>query len=282
MDYRYAEGVSASKVREELVATLDEILGLQRRLVAAARNPRVSAPELVAQVDVLERLDDRRDHLITELRREASADLRAARPGRPVREIVLEALDALVEFRWPQNAKFLEEYIFAVHQLQLDSRAFAPLRRDEKRAWERAPGARHAYIAPALREDGSPNPRWLTSSTWELERRIVSSDRTEELLNLQKILTLVGRAGGGAELARPRRPTDTLLERYAKKFLDVKPPSATADADEALAWRLRVRGLASERIGKIRAEDDPIRKQIAAGLAGLPEHDRIWGRSPGS
>jgi len=272
-------GVSASGVRDELVATLEEILGLQRRLVAAARNQKVSAPELVAQVDVLERLDGRRDDLLAELRREASNDLRAARPGRPVRDVVLEVL---TELRWPQNAGFLEEYLWAVHQLQVDSRAFAPLRRDERRSWERTPGARGAYVAPALKEDGSPNPRWLTSSAWDLERRIVTSDATAEMLDLQKILSLAGRAGTGADIARPRRASDALLERYASQLLEVEPPVVSADVDQALAWRLGVRGLASDRIGQLRSGDDPARKQVAARLAHLTEHDRIWGRNLGS
>jgi hypothetical protein len=271
--------MSSIGVRDELVATLEEIYGLQRRLIAAVRNPRVPVTDLVAQVSVIERLDTRRDDLIGDLRHEASADLKAARPGPPVREVVLEALDALAAFRWPQNPGFLEEFIWVSHQLQVDSRAFAPLRRDERRAWERMPRARRAYVAPALKEDGSANPRWLTSSAWDLERRIVSSKRTEDLLNLQKILTLVGRAGSDAETARPRRPTDALIESYVSKFLHVEPLPVSADADEALKWRLMVRGLASERIGKIRAEDDPLRKRIAARLADFPERDRIWGRS---
>jgi hypothetical protein len=81
--------------------------------------------------------------------------MRPARTSPPVREILLETL---AHFRWPQNAGFLEEYLLACHQLQLDSRAFAPLRRDERKAWDRAPGAREAYIAPALKPDGSANP----------------------------------------------------------------------------------------------------------------------------
>jgi hypothetical protein len=267
--------MSVSGVREELVATLEEILGLQRRLVSSARNPKVPAPELVAQVAVLERLDDRRDDLLAELRREASNDLRAARPGRPVREVVL---DMLRELRWPQNAGFLEEYLWAAHQLQVDSRAFAPLRRDERRSWDRAPGARGAYVAPALQEDGSPNPRWLTSSAWDLERRIVTSEGTEKMLDLQKILSLVGRSGTGADVARARRPSDALLERYAMQFFEVEPLSPSADADEALAWRLRVRSLANAQISELRSADDPARLQIAAALADRPERDRIWGR----
>ena len=110
--------MSSSPARDQLVATLEEILLLQRQLVADARDTRVPATELVTQVSVLERLDDRRDELIARLRRETSADRRTGRRGPPLRQIVV---DALTEFRWPQNAKFLEEYLWATSQLQLDS-----------------------------------------------------------------------------------------------------------------------------------------------------------------
>ncbi len=159
-------------VRDELAATLEETLRLQQRLVDDVRDEGVDVADLVAQVSVLERLDDRRDQLIGQLRRTASAGMRPARTSPPVREVLLETL---ADFRWPQNAGFLEEYLLARHQLQLDSRAFAPLRRDERNAWDRAPGAREAYIAPALKPDGSANPRWITRSDWEMGRRIVAT-----------------------------------------------------------------------------------------------------------
>ena len=240
--------MASSTVRGELIETLEEILRLQQRLVSEARDPAVSAAELVAQVNVLERLDDRRDDLLRDLRREASDDLRAAQPGPPIREVVLEALH---ELRWPQNAGFLEEYLWATRQLQLESRAFAPLRRDERRAWQRAPGARKAYGAPELNPDGSANPRWITSTAWDLDRRVVASEQTEELFDLQKILALTGRPGGAADEARPRRPEDALLEECAE-LLEVEPLPVTADAEEAAAWRADVRKRAAARRGEIR------------------------------
>jgi hypothetical protein len=256
------------------VSTLEEILELQRRLVAAARSSKIPVTDLVAQVSVLERLDDRRDDLLEDLRRAASKDLRLARPGRPVREVVL---DALTELRWPQNAAFLEEYLWAAHQLQIDSRAFAPLRRDERRVWKRAPGSR-AFVAPALSEDGTANPHWLTSSSWALERRIVTS-RTTDLLDLQKILSLAGRPEAGEDTARPWRATDALLERYARQILKIEPPPVSADPQQALEWRLAVKDNARARVGEIRRDDEPARQQAAARLAGLPLQDRIWGRA---
>lgn len=270
--------VKSSTVRGQLVEALEEALRLQERLVAEARDPAVSAAELVAQVSVLERLDDRRDKLLGALREEAKAGQRAARSGPSVREVVLAALD---EMRWPQNAGFVEEYLWATRQVQLDSRAVAPLRRDERRAWQRAPGARKAYVAPALDPGGSANPRWVTSTAWDLDRRVVASGHSAGLFDLYKIFALAGRPGTSDD-ARPRKPVDALLEEYAEQLLDIEPPPVSADAEEAAAWRARVRRRANVRIGEVRAQDEPRRKEIAAELASLPEGERFWGRSPRS
>ena len=271
--------VNTPTVRDELAAILDETLRLQQRLMDDVRDDAVPVADLVAQVSVLERLDDRRDRLIAQLRRTASAGMRPARTSPPVREILLETL---AHFRWPQNAGFLEEYLLARHQLQLDSRAFAPLRRDERNAWDRAPGAREAYIAPALKPDGSANPRWLTRSDWDLERRVVATPRTERLFDLYKIYVLAGRPGSAeASYRGPRSPVDALLEKYAHDILDTEPPPASASEEEFSTWRADVRERAGTAIGEIRREDEPDRKQIARQLAGLPGRDRIWGRDAG-
>src|SRR5258708_6879387 len=253
--------VSMPAARDELLATLEESLRLQQRLMDDVRNDGVPVAELVAQVSVLERLDDRRDRLIGQLRRRASAGMRPPRTSPPVREILLETL---ADFRWPQNAGFLEEYLLAKHQLQLDSRAFAPLRRDERNAWDRAPGARDAYIAPALKPDGSANPRWITRSDWDIDRRIVATPRTERLFDLYKIYVLAGRPGSAEASHRgPRSPVDALLEKYAQDILDTEPPSASASDDELAEWRTRVRDHAGTLIGENRREDQPDRNQIA-------------------
>jgi hypothetical protein len=266
-------------VRDELAATLGETLRLQQRLIDDVRDEGVAIADLVAQVSVLERLDERRDRLIGQLRRTASAGQRPARTSPPVREILLETL---AYFRWPQNAGFLEEYLLAKHQLQLDSRAFAPLRRDERNAWDRAPGAREAYIAPALKPDGSANPRWLTRSDWDLERRIVATPRTERLFDLYKIYVLAGRPGSAeASYLGPRTPVDALLEKYAQDILDTEPLPASASDTEFRTWRTNVRERAGALIGENRRDDEPDRKQIARQLAGLTDRERIWGHAAG-
>jgi hypothetical protein len=270
--------VDTTAVRDELVATLQEALRLQHQLADDVRDEAVPVADLVAQVTVLERLDDRRDRLIGELRRTASAGMRPARTSPPVRELLLETL---ADFRWPQNAGFLEEYLLAKHQVQLDSRAFAPLRRDERKAWDRAPGAREAYIAPALKPDGVRNPRWVTRSDWDIERRVVASPRTQRLFDLYKIYVLAGRPGSAeANYRGLRRPIDAVLEKYAKDILEIEPPPVSASDDEFWAWRADVRERAGTLIGEIRRDDEPHRRQIARQLASLPDRDRIWGRDP--
>jgi len=265
------------EVRDELLTTLEEALRLQQQLMDDVRDGGIPVADLVARVTVLERLDDRRDQLIGQLRRTASAGMRPPRTSPPVREVLLETL---AEFRWPQNAGFLEEFLLAKHQLQFDSRAFAPLRRDERNAWDRAPDAREAYIAPALKPDGSANPRWITRSDWDMERRIVATQRTERLFDLYKIYVLAGRPGSAeASYLGPRRPVDALLEKYAHDTLVTEPPPASASDNEFRAWRADIRDRAGTLIGEIRRDDEPDRKQMARKLVGLSDRERIWGRN---
>jgi hypothetical protein len=258
--------VSLAAVRDDLAAALEETLKLARQLAEDARDTDVPVAELVAQATMLGRLEKRRTELIGQLRRTASAGLRATTPGPPIREVVLDALN---ELGWPQNARFLEEYLWAKRQLQLDSRAFASLRRDELRAWRRTPGARSAYIVPALNPDGSANPRWLTSSAWELPRRVIASAETERLFDLQKILALNVRGSRG--------PLGTLLERYVTRILAIEPPPVSASAGATRAWRTHVRSQTAALIEAIRSRDDADRDRLATWLARLPDQDRLWG-----
>ena len=259
--------VTLPVVRDELIATLEQTQRLAQRLAADARDHEVPIADLVAQATMLERLDQRREELIGQLRRSASAGIRATTPGPPIREVVLQALD---ELQWPQNAGFLEEYLWAKRQLQLESRAFASLRRDERRSWRRTPRSRAAYVVPALNPDGSANPRWLTSSAWDLARRVIASPETERLLDLRKIAALRVRGSRG--------PLGTLLERYAKRILAIEPPPVSATAAQTTAWRAHVRAHTTALIEQISERDDPHRHRVARHLSALPEHDRVWGR----
>ena len=142
--------------------------GIIDMLVSSAEDPSVPAARLAYWAEWLERLDDRRDELIRALREEAT-EVRKRDEERSVRQFVLRALDELDS---PQNAGFLQEYVWARYGVDLDTRGFGALRRDERRSWSRNPGRRRAYIVPTLDAEGRPLARWMARSDWPLERRI--------------------------------------------------------------------------------------------------------------
>ena len=135
--------VNRPTVRDELAATMEETLHLQQRLIDDVRDETVPVADLVARVSVLERLDDRRDRLIGQLRRTVSAGMRPARSSPPVREVLLETL---AHFRWPTKRRVPRGIRIAHLQLQLDSRAFraaAPGRAERLGPGTGRPGSLH-------------------------------------------------------------------------------------------------------------------------------------------
>ena len=146
--------VPLTAVRDELVVALEETLQLARRLAADARDGEVPVAELVAQASLLGRRDQRREDLIGPLRREASANVRAARPGLPSGPL----LDRLDELGWPQNTGSSRN-LWAKRELRLTA-----ARSPGSAATSCEPGsarrrALRLYRA-ALNPDGSANPRW--------------------------------------------------------------------------------------------------------------------------
>jgi hypothetical protein len=260
--------VVPSVARDELIATLEATLAVQQRLVAAARDHALPVADLLAQLTILERLDGRRDQLISQLRQSASAAQRECRAHPPIRQVILAALRELGG--WPQNAGFLASYLWASRQLHVDSRAFAPLRRDERRSWQRSPGARPAYLVPALNCDGSANPRWLTSSAWDLDRRVVASADSLRLFDLQKVRALATAPAAGL-------PMDALLCRCTAQVFGQAAALPALPVPNG-SWRRSIAARSAALISRTRQADDPRRARIARELAGLPEGDRLWGR----
>jgi hypothetical protein len=76
-----------------------------------------------------------------------------------------------------------------------------------------------------------------------------------------------------------RGPLGTLLERYVTQILAIEPPPVSASATATRAWRARVRSHATALIEAISYRDDADRGRLAAGLARLPDQDRLWGAS---
>jgi hypothetical protein len=260
--------------REELRDVLLEQRGIIDMLVKSAGDPSVSAARLAYWAEWLERLDDRRDDLIHALREEASED-RKRDEERSVRQFVLRALD---EIDSPQNAGFLQDYVWARYGVDLDTRGFGALRRDERRSWNRNPGRRRAYIVPTLDAEGRPLARWMARSDWPLERRITVPDEGERLLELQKIRALAKARAASEQQQEPGDPLGLLIEKYARDILEYRPV-VDDDATRREARIGELRESADTEFADRAARVADAQRAAAARLAERTEEERLWGIS---
>jgi hypothetical protein len=243
----------------------------QARLLELIEDPTAEPELLVDQIDVLERLDDERDELVGELRREATR-LARRRGERSARQLLLAAL---AKIDGPQQAGFLQEYVWACDRVDLDRRQFASLRRDERRSWLKNPEGRLAFVVPALTSRGEALRGWMARSDWPLEQRIVLSESTERLLDLRKIAALLD-ARGERRDPDVHSPFDALLERHAERLLDVPGPDPARPGGRE-RWRKSLRDRIQREVSELDQADAAARNRAAKRLAKLAPAQQIWG-----
>jgi hypothetical protein len=233
-------------------------------------------PDLVEVVGLLESLalvDDRRQRLLDELRKEASS-LRRREEDKSVRQLVLRALD---ELGMPQTPGFLEDYLYGTQLVEVKSRGMGSLRRDEYRAWDRLrERPRLAYVVPCLDDRGDPVPSWMGRSDWPLARRIVV-DGAEELWRLRGVAALA-EAYRSAEGAA-RSLFVPMIERHAREAFgdEVVAPELAEDSIDGLASAVQSRE--SAVAGRVTESQE----RVAARLKDLDEGRLFWGlRPPGA
>src|SRR5712691_3206850 len=207
------------EVRTRLRQMLRESIAHHERLLGLVEDASTPSARLVDEVTLLESLDDERDELIERLREESRKAATDAARRQPVRLLVLNALK---EMKVPQNAEFMQEFIWGRFRVDLETRGFGSLRRDERRSWERNPEKRAAYVVPALSSAGEARADYMTRSDWPLRQRIIASSTTERILDLKKIRILMDARDDDA--FDVRGGFDAPLERYAKDLLGVQPP----------------------------------------------------------
>lgn len=271
---RVVKSVSASDLRGELRNVLMDQRGIIDMLLGSAEDPSVPAAQLAHWAEWLERLDDRRDGLIRALREEATED-RKREEERSVRQFVLRALEELGS---PQNSGFLQEYVWACYGVDLDTRGFGALRRDERRSWNRNPGRRRAYIVPTLDAHGHPLARWMARSDWPLEDRITLEGDGQRMLDLCKLLALFKARLADGPQDQPGDPLGLLIEKYARDILSSK---AVADDDAASReFRLaEVQESANAELSLLGPRVSSAKLAAAAVLAERSEEEQLWGIS---
>lgn len=194
---------------------------------------------------------------------------RSRKPGKPLREL---ALDALEDLGVPSAPALIADLTDAITGNRPSPSRFASLKRDEENAARRNLAARPAWIVPAISaEQLTAIPRLLTSSAWSLERRIIGSRsmRTDHLritISLAQRLAHL-RESGAAEA----RNVERLLFPLARSV-----PNAT-DTGKSLVPS-RVREAAEAELSVLEAADLEERRAAAARLSASNAHIRLWGR----
>jgi hypothetical protein len=207
------------EVRTRLRELLVESAAHHDRLLGLVDDETTPPARLVDEVTLLESLDAERGELTERLREESRKAATDEARRQPVRALVL---NALAEMKVPQNAAFMQEFIWGRFRVDLETRGFGSLRRDERRSWERNPEKRSAYVAPAISSTGEARADYLTRSDWPLARRIIVPEMTEPILELRKIRILLDARDD--DQFEVRGGFDSPLEQYASELLGVQPP----------------------------------------------------------
>ncbi|WP_142926929.1 hypothetical protein [Mycobacterium marinum] len=181
---------------------------------------------------------------------------------------------ALAEIGVASRARLVADYAEARFGERVETRAFAGIRRDERRAWDKG-STKPSYIVPAL--EGrfyQPIRGLLALSDWPLERRLIGpwSERADHL-------------SATAQLARQLAWLNERDPQGARRLAPVVASMARSipgAVDGGIVDTARVEaGAEAERIA-LAANDEPWRREAAARARGqLTEEQQLWGTNVG-
>ena len=260
------DSLDASNLRRELRTVLLDQRQLMDQLLEKLNDSETSSVELVGLLEYIERLDRGRDGIARSFREDVST-LRKREEDRSVRQVVLRALDFVGA---PQPAWFLQEFVWARDRIDLKSRGFGSLRRDESRAWRRRPGHRIAYVIPALDSEGRAIAGLMARSDWLLADRLV----VEGARRLYLLKGLEGVLRARRDLLEPTAPDPygLLVERcVAECGLETTPVQTKDDVDHFLT-------LIKAEIGASESLVITAQAVRAEALATLSDEQALWGR----
>lgn len=205
----------------------------------------------------------------SELEAREIATPRARKPGKPLREVALDALDDLGV---PAAPALVADLTAALTGDRPSPSRFASLRRDEENAARRNLAARPAWIVPAISAaELTAIPRLLTSSTWSIERRIIGS-RSMRTDNLRIAISLALRLGHLREIgAVEAKSVERLLFPFARSIPGANETGQAIDAR-------RVTEAAQAELTMLEEADSAERRAAAARLSSSSPFFKLWGR----
>lgn len=264
-------GKTEAFLREALAQLAQKQQALQAEFAQLLQGPQATSAAIERTQREINRLAARQTQLVAELRltQFEAPDRYGAHGGlvgqRPMRELVLDILD---ELGVPSPPRVISDFAMATHGYALPAERFASLRRDEERAYRKAPAARPAWVVPAINALGlTAIARIVAHSAWEPGRRIIGSRtlRTNHLRTLLALLRSAARVEG-----RPSPQLAALIARYAESV----PGALTLGKPADYA---RIRESAEAELACIEPSDLEERRAAARRLGELPEPYQLWG-----
>ena len=263
-----------TKTFGRLRAELDTVLTSERdaldHLIAHVVDTAVDPVALIGAAESHERFGRMRSRLVKELQ-EVASESRRREEERSTRQFVLRALETI---GCPQNAGFLEEYVWASERVSLNTRGFGALRRDERRAWGRHPGHRLAYIVPCLDAEARPLAKWMARSDWPLHARIVV-EGAGELFELKRVAWLL-EAERRSDAGNGYDPFFPLIEKYGESILEWGEPTRVMERQRG-AWLAELNQEVSARLAQLTLPVETAQSAAAETLEALSEDDKLWG-----
>jgi hypothetical protein len=248
---------------------------LQAEFARLLQDPTASSAAIERAQREINRVAAQQTRLVAELRiaRLDSAD-RFGGPGalagqRPLRELVLDTLD---ELGVPAPPRVMSDFAVVAHGWTLPAERLASLRRDEERAYDKAPTTRPAWVVPAINALGlSAISRLVTHSGWELARRVIGTRtlRTNHLRLLLRLLETTERMQ--SQPGSRSGQLETLVVRFAESVPNALELGRPLD-------QARIRAAAEAEMARIEPSDLEERRTAAERLTSLPERFQLWGR----
>lgn len=251
---------------EELREVLSQQEALIAQLIRELADPDDAPVRIVELIEAIELLDHRKSELVQEFR-ELVSSFRMKEEERSVRQVILRALEFAGS---PQPAWFLQEFVWAHYRIDLKTRGFGSLRRDELRAWRRSPGRRLAYIVPALDSDGHAIAGLMARSDWPLANRLVV-DGAKRLFTLKGLKSVL-RAREEGLTQKIGDPYWPLIERCASESEIAVPLSPRTGEIEQFVCLL------DKEVQDLEEFLTPDQTQSSDKLGLLPDEQMLWGK----
>lgn len=224
-------------------------------------------------VDAALKLEREADALRRRARRRAQRRAPAGEPTTRAQSAREAAVAALNELEVPSSPREISDYSLARFGRALDHKAFASIRRDERRAFDSPRTHRAVYIVPAL------EGRWLLPargrfalSEWPVEQRLIGP-HSLRVDHLKVTLNMADRfAWLGERDVERAAAMGELLERYARSLVGV--------SDNGKLDPTRIRAAVESELEILRPDDDAWREQAAVRVGRLSSEQQLWGAEP--